>query len=128
KASDIIQELVDDHPANTMYQDNLANLQINIGMALDRQKRWPEAFTALEKGLVLRQKLARAEPKNALYSRALGASHAARGRGRGPPRAAGRARRRPAQGHRTVCQGPAPAQRLPVRPVAGAGAAGRAGR
>src|SRR5947208_2707706 len=46
KASDIMQKLVDDHPAITLFQAWLANFQINIGRALDRQKRLAEAFTA----------------------------------------------------------------------------------
>src|SRR5262249_53213382 len=48
KASDIMQKLVDDNPANTWYQLDLASFQTNLGRALVRQKRWPEAFTALE--------------------------------------------------------------------------------
>src|SRR5262249_33433252 len=79
KALATYQKLVDDHPANTGYQDFLANLQTNIGMALDRQKRWPQALPALETAPGRRPGCARAEPKTAWYSRILGASHAARG-------------------------------------------------
>ena len=79
KASDIIQKLVDDNPTNTGYQLDLANLQTNIGWVLDRQKRWPDAFTALERALVLRQKLAKAVPNNAVNNRGLGEIHTVRG-------------------------------------------------
>jgi tetratricopeptide (TPR) repeat protein len=57
KASDIMQKLVADQPTNTEFQAQLARSQTNIGRALDRQKRFAEAFTALEKVLVIYQNL-----------------------------------------------------------------------
>jgi tetratricopeptide (TPR) repeat protein len=79
KASDVMQQLIEDNPAVTDFQAWLANFQINLGRALDRQKRLPEAFTALDKGLVILQKLARADPNHAFWRRTLGESHAFRG-------------------------------------------------
>src|SRR5262249_8385709 len=79
KASDIMQKLVADYPASTEFQANLAAYQNYLGRALDRQKRVAEAFSALEKGLVIHQKLAKADPNNADYSRELGWSYFNRG-------------------------------------------------
>jgi serine/threonine protein kinase/tetratricopeptide (TPR) repeat protein len=79
KASDIMQKVVEDHPAIAMPQWWLANFQINLGRALDRQKRWAESFTPLEKGVVITQKLAKADPNNGYHRRLLGESHAFRG-------------------------------------------------
>ena len=74
-----MQKLVDEHPAVTRYQDKLANFQFNLGRELDRQKRLPEAFTALEKGLAILQKLTKADPNNESYNRELGENYAFRG-------------------------------------------------
>ena len=46
---------------------------------LAREKRFPEAFTALETGLALCQKLVDADPKYTGYATALGESYAFRG-------------------------------------------------
>jgi tetratricopeptide (TPR) repeat protein len=46
---------------------------------LDRQKRLPEASTALEKGLAILQKLTKADPNNESYNRELGENYAFRG-------------------------------------------------
>jgi tetratricopeptide (TPR) repeat protein len=75
-ALDIMQKLVDRNPAINFFQDKLANFHINNGRALDRQKRFPEAFTALEKGLLILEKLAKADPA---FNREFGESHAFRG-------------------------------------------------
>src|SRR5262249_4740818 len=79
KASDLIQKLVDDSPAVPRLQLQLVEIQNDLGRALDRQKRLAEAFTALEKGLVVAQKLANDNPENADYTAALGASYTCRG-------------------------------------------------
>jgi hypothetical protein len=47
--------------------------------ALARQKRFPEAFTALDTSLTIRQKLAKADPENNTYGLGLGTGHAFRG-------------------------------------------------
>src|SRR5262249_21173429 len=75
----IYQRLVDDHPANTEYQFDLANTQTNLGRALARQKRLTEAFAALDASLSLNQKLAKADPNNVRYIRQLGEVHNVRG-------------------------------------------------
>jgi tetratricopeptide (TPR) repeat protein len=79
KASDIMQKLVKDNPTNTVYQHDLANFQTNVGWGLDRQKRWPEAFTAFERALVIRRNLAEVAPNYAANNRGLGEIHAVRG-------------------------------------------------
>ena len=50
-----------------------------MGMALGRQKQFAEAFTALDAGLAIGQKLAEGHPKNTYYSQVLGECHAIRG-------------------------------------------------
>jgi tetratricopeptide (TPR) repeat protein len=76
---DIIQKLVDDYPADNLFQNKLANFQMNLGRALDRQMRLDKAFPALEKGVEILQKLAKAHPDTDVHTREFGESHAFRG-------------------------------------------------
>ena len=51
-----------------------------LGLRLDlRQQRFPEAFTALDAGLAIGQKLAGTHPKSTQHTNLLGYSHAYRG-------------------------------------------------
>src|SRR5262249_16460180 len=83
---------VDANPADSVFQIWLTIIQNNLGRALDRQKRLAEAFTALEKGLVIVQELAKADPNDTFNRRQLGESHAFRGGPPAPPRPPARAR------------------------------------
>ncbi len=80
KASDIMHKLVADNPATTTFQLDLANSQTVVGRVLDRQKRFAEALSACDEGLVIIQKLAKADPNDNYYSQVLGESHGVRGR------------------------------------------------
>ena len=72
KALAIYQKLADDNPAATGFRDSLANSHRELGRLLAREKRFPEAFTALETGLAICQKLVDADPKNTGYAMDLG--------------------------------------------------------
>jgi hypothetical protein len=78
----IWQKLADANPANTDFQSNLALSHNIVGRLLARQKRFAEAFTALDAGLAIRQKLAEADPKNIQHRQHLGYSYAYRGAAR----------------------------------------------
>jgi hypothetical protein len=69
----------DADPGNRSRRAKLAWSHNNLGRALDRQKRWAEAITALDAGLAAHQKLAESEPTSREYRRALGWSHGHRG-------------------------------------------------
>jgi tetratricopeptide (TPR) repeat protein len=75
KALALCRKLVDDNPANTQFQLELANFQTNIGQSLVRQKRLGEAFAAIDAGLVIRQKLADENPRVPDFRDALASSH-----------------------------------------------------
>lgn len=57
----------------------LAEAHNNLGRLLARQKRFAEAFTALDAGLAIAQKVAAADPKNTGYTSDLGLNRAYRG-------------------------------------------------
>jgi serine/threonine protein kinase len=78
----IDQKMVDDNPADTEARKGLADGQNNLGRLLAREKRFPEAFTALDAGLSILQKLAESEPENIEYTGNLCLSYAYRGAAR----------------------------------------------
>src|SRR5262249_2128090 len=63
----------------TRFQEHLAWSNNQLGRVFIRQKRFAEAFTALDAGLAIGQKLAEAGPKNTVDTTHLGSSHAYRG-------------------------------------------------
>jgi tetratricopeptide (TPR) repeat protein len=60
-------------------QADLAKAHNNLGRLLAREKRFAEAFTAIDAGLAIRKKLVEANPKTTEYGIHLGYSHAYRG-------------------------------------------------
>jgi hypothetical protein len=74
-----MQTLVGANPTVPEYQRELARSHNNLGCQLARQKRIAEALTAIDAGLVIRQKLADADPKDSVYTIHLGYSHTWRG-------------------------------------------------
>jgi hypothetical protein len=75
----ICEQLAADFPTVSDYQLYLASLHNNLGWLLARQNRFAEAFTALDAGVAIRQKLAEAHPKNTEYTMNLGWNHIYRG-------------------------------------------------
>jgi tetratricopeptide (TPR) repeat protein len=82
KALAIYQKLADNDLAATHFRYWLANGHIELGRLLAREKRFPEAFSALETGLAISQKLVDADSKNTQYTAILGWSCAYRGEAR----------------------------------------------
>jgi hypothetical protein len=56
------------NPANSDYQDLLANLHVNIGLSLGRQGQFAAAFVAFEAGLGIRLKVLKTDPQNASHN------------------------------------------------------------
>src|SRR5262249_30056162 len=79
KALDIGKKLADANPTVPGYQRDVASAHNDLGGQLIRQKRFAEAFTAIDAGLAIRKKLAEADPKTTEYRIHLGYSHAYRG-------------------------------------------------
>ena len=79
KAMAIYQELVKAYPGVSVLQLDLANCHAELGALLARQKRFAEAFTHLDAGLAIQQKLAEGDPKNPIYVLRLGYSYGYRG-------------------------------------------------
>jgi tetratricopeptide (TPR) repeat protein len=75
RARDIRQGLADTHPANQLYQENLANTHNNIGVMLSQAGRFAEARAEYEEALVIRQRLADAEPAATRLQSRLANSH-----------------------------------------------------
>jgi hypothetical protein len=78
----VAQQLADANPANPNYRFTISFCHDLMGRAYDRQKRWAEALTAFEAGLVMRQELVKADPENNLYRDILGDSYANHGMAR----------------------------------------------
>jgi tetratricopeptide (TPR) repeat protein len=79
QAVSICKQLAADFPTVPKYQLVLAGLHNNLGWLLAREKRFAEAFTALDAGLAVLQKLVEAHPKNTEYATHLGWNHVYRG-------------------------------------------------
>jgi tetratricopeptide (TPR) repeat protein len=79
KALAIEQKLAEANPKVPDYQSAMASSLNNLGEALVRQKRFAEAFTAIDAGLAIKRKLVEAYPKNKLYSVILSCGHTDRG-------------------------------------------------
>jgi tetratricopeptide (TPR) repeat protein len=75
----INQKLADANPTVLEYQFHLSAAHNNIGRLLARQKRFAEAFTAIDAGLAIRRKLVDADPKTTRNTTSLAFSHAFRG-------------------------------------------------
>ena len=79
KAQAIVQKLADAKPAVTMYQGALAKIHNIIGWLHARQSRFEDSFAALNRSLVISQKLTQENPDNSEYTAQLGYSYAYRG-------------------------------------------------
>jgi tetratricopeptide (TPR) repeat protein len=79
KALAIRQKLADASPADPEIQSDLARSHNYIGRLHAREKRFTEAFAALNRCLAIRQKLADANPTSTEYTSYLGWGHALRG-------------------------------------------------
>jgi tetratricopeptide (TPR) repeat protein len=78
----IRQKLVDTNPASVQYQFELSQAHDVLGWLLARQKRFAEAFAALDAGLAIRQKLANSNPNNPNLAALVGYSYHDRGAAR----------------------------------------------
>jgi tetratricopeptide (TPR) repeat protein/tRNA A-37 threonylcarbamoyl transferase component Bud32 len=79
QALTICKQLAADFPTVPNYQTYIASLHNNLGWLLAREKRFAEAFAALDAGLAIREKLAESHPKNSEYTTDLGWNHIYRG-------------------------------------------------
>ena len=79
KALAIRQKRAETQPPDIRSRAELATSHLAIGRLHAREKRFAEAFAALETGLAMCKELADADPKRKEYVRRLGNSHAYRG-------------------------------------------------
>jgi serine/threonine-protein kinase len=70
-ARDLLTELVQDNPKVLPYQDDLANVQLQMGHAYRESKRYKEATECYRAALNQEERLHRADPSSPAYRRGL---------------------------------------------------------